>query len=469
MQLEAQTRRMKNIGIILAGGSGTRLGAEIPKQFLKIAGKRVIEHTIEVFQRHHNIDEIAIVCNADYIHIVEESIINFQFDKVKKILSGGTERYHSTLAAIKAYDDGEEKKMIFHDAVRPLLDKRIINDCISQLDTYNAIDVAIPATDTTITVDLEKSTIATIPERKYIYKGQTPQAFKLSTIKAAYELAMQDKDLKVTDDCGVVKSYLPNEDIYIVAGDDYNMKLTHTEDIFLLDKLFQLRSITYEKDNLNKLEVKALQEKVIVVLGGSYGIGKEIFDICNQQGITAYAFSRTQTNTDVTNKEQVQKALKRVFDNEGRIDCVINTAGILHKEPLINMSYPDISNSINTNYLGSVIVAKEAFAYLKETRGSLLLYTSSSYTRGRAMYSLYSSLKAATVNFVQALSSEWDIFNVKINCINPERTKTPMRTRNFGNEPEESLLSAHQVALSSLRTLINNVSGQVIDVRKEDN
>lgn len=459
---------MKNIGIILAGGSGTRLGAEMPKQFLKIAGKRVIEHTIDVFQSHPNIDEIAVVCHADYIHIVEESIITFQYHKVKKILSGGTERYNSTLAAIKAYDDGNEKKMIFHDAVRPLLNHRIIDDCIKQLEQYNAIDVAVPATDTTITVDHKKNTIANIPERKYIYKGQTPQAFKLSTIKKAYEYAMQDSQLKVTDDCGVVKNYLPNEDIYIVDGEGYNMKLTHTEDIFLLDKLFQLRSTSYEQGQLKPEEINLLRNKVIVILGGSYGIGKEIFNICNENNISAYAFSRSETNTDITNKEQVQKALKLAFDSEGRIDCVINTAGVLHKEPLINMNYKDISDSININYLGSVIVAKESFGYLQQSKGSLLLYTSSSYTRGRAMYSLYSSLKAATVNFVQALSSEWENFNVKINCINPERTKTPMRTRNFGNEPEDSLLSAREVALSSLRTLINDISGQVIDVRKED-
>lgn len=456
---------MKNIAIILAGGSGTRLGADLPKQFMKIAGKKVIEHTIDVFQKHQDIDEIAIVCNADYIHLVEESIIHNQFSKVKKILKGGAERYHSTLSAINAYDDGEEKKMIFHDAVRPLLNQRIIDDCISALDTYNAVDVAIPATDTTITVDRKKNIIDTIPERKYIYKGQTPQAFKFSTIKKAYELAISDPHLKVTDDCGVVKNYLPQEDIYIIAGEGYNMKLTHTEDIFLLDKLFQLKSHSTDDSSLQKNEIDELSKKVVVIFGGSYGIGHEIYKICQDNNIKTYAFSRSESNTDITNINQVKKALAKVNETEGHIDYVINTAGILHKEPLQGMDYSDIHTSIDVNYLGAIIVAKESFSYLKESEGALLLYTSSSYTRGRAMYSLYSSLKAAIVNLTQALSDEWETFNIKINCINPERTKTPMRIKNFGNEPDKSLLTPQQVALSSLRTLLKDISGQVIDVR----
>lgn len=457
---------MKNIAIVLAGGSGLRLGAELPKQFLKIAGKRVIEHTIDVFQKHQDIDEIAVVCHADFVHMIEESVIHQQLSKVKKILKGGAERYHSTLAAIDAYDDGEEKKMIFHDAVRPLLNKRIIDDCISYLDQYNALDVAVAATDTTITVDTEQNTIATIPERKYIYKGQTPQCFKYSTIKKAYELAMQDPNIKVTDDCGVVKNYLPDEKIYIVDGEGFNMKLTHKEDLFILDKLFQLKSLSEDKDTLTPEETEMLADKVIVIFGGSYGIGENIYKYCESNNIKAYSFSRSGSNTDVSSKEQVKEALKSVYKKEGRIDYVVNTAGILQKEPLSGMDYEAIQESINVNYLGSVIVAKEAFKYLKKSSGSLLLYTSSSYTRGRAMYSLYSSLKAAIVNLVQALSDEWESFDIRINCINPERTKTPMRTKNFGNEPEDSLLSADEVAMSSLRTLINDISGQVIDVRK---
>jgi len=131
------------------------------------------------------------------------------------------------------------------------------------------------------------------------------------------------------------------------------------------------------------------------------------------------------------------------------------------------MDYNTIESAININYTGNIIIAKESFSYLKKTGGSLLFFTSSSYTRGRAMYSTYSSLKAATVNFVQAMSSEWEDFNIRINCINPERTRTPMRTTNFGNEDPITLLKPEEVASVSVKTLVSKVSGQVIDVKRK--
>ena len=103
---------------------------------------------------------------------------------------------------------------------------------------------------------------------------------------------------------------------------------------------------------------------------------------------------------------------------------------------------------------------------MKESKGALLLYTSSSYTRGRALYSLYSSSKAAIVNFVQALSEEWFEHGIRVNCINPERTKTPMRIQNFGNEPENTLLDPKVVATVSVNTLLSRMTGEVVDVKR---
>lgn len=450
----------KNIAVILAGGKGVRLGGEKPKQFLKIAGKKVMEHTLAVFQEHPQIDEIAVISNADYIRDVEEISVTNVFSKVRRILSGGEERYHSSLAAIKAYE-GEDVNLIFHDAVRPLVSQRIISDCIAALESYNAVDVAVKTTDTIISVS--NKLITNIPDRNSLYNGQTPQAFKLQTIQVAYETALKDPGFKATDDCGVVKKYLPEEQIFVVEGEQYNMKLTYKEDIFLLDKIFQLRSVTDNSHELTQISKQQLQKKVIVVMGGSYGIGKEIVELGKGSGAVVYSFSRKTTDTDVSKIEDVQKALESVYSKEKRIDCVVNTAAILEKQPLHNMSYESIHNCIEVNYFGSVIVAKESFKYLQQSKGALLLYTSSSYTRGRSLYSLYSSSKAAIVNLVQALSEEWE--SVRINCINPERTKTPMRIKNFGNEPEGSLLSATQVAVASINTLFSDFSGQVIDVK----
>ena len=113
----------------------------------------------------------------------------------------------------------------------------------------------------------------------------------------------------------------------------------------------------------------------------------------------------------------------------------------------------------------SVNVAKASLQYLEKTSGQLLNFTSSSYTRGRSGYSLYSSSKAAIVNLTQALAEEFMVRNgVRVNCINPQRTLTPMRVSNFGKEDPSTLLSSEEVAFVSINTLLSNFTGQIVDV-----
>ena len=447
---------IRNIAIVLAGGVGSRLGLSTPKQFFKVAGKMVIEHTIDTFERNPHIDEIAIVSNPVYVPDVENIVLRNGWKKVKKILKGGKERYDSSLSAIHAYEGGEEVNLVFHDAVRPLVSQRIIDNVCEALNTYQAIDVTVPAVDTIIEADGDH--IAAIPDRSRLQRGQTPQAFRLSVISEAYKRAF-----KVTDDCGVVVKYMPEVPVHLVAGEESNMKLTYKEDTFLLDKLFQLRGSQAP-------EVPGKEHfggRVAVVFGGSYGIGKDIATELRNAGAKVYSFSRSLTGTDVGNRRDVARALKEVADKEGKIDYVINTAGVLNKEPLCSMDYSIIQAAVQTNYMGTVNVALEAYNYLKQTQGQLVFFTSSSYTRGRAFYSIYSSTKAAIVNFVQAIAQEWESVGIRVNCINPERTKTPMRVKNFGVEPDDTLLKSEVVADATVRCLMADYTGQVIDVKRQ--
>ena len=187
----------RNIAVVLAGGVGKRLGITTPKQFFKVAGKMVIEHTVDVFERNAHIDEIAIVSNAMLIADIENIVLKNGWAKVKRILKGGNERYESSLSAIKAYEN-EAVNLIFHDAVRPLVSQRILNDVVEALQTYSAIDVAMPSADTII--EVEGDFISHIPDRSRLRRGQTPQAFALEVIKEAYEKALLDPNFKTTDD-----------------------------------------------------------------------------------------------------------------------------------------------------------------------------------------------------------------------------------------------------------------------------
>ncbi len=456
---------MRNIAVILAGGSGRRLGNAVPKQFIKVAGKKVIEHTINVFQQNSLIDEICVVVHPDYERELEDIRLNNHFTKLTKVLGGGKERYDSSLAAINAYDDGsEDVNLIFHDAVRPLVNDRIIADVIDALSMCDAVDVAVPTTDTIIQID-DDNEIVKIPSRQNFRNGQTPQAFKLSVIKEAYRRAMIDPSFKTTDDCGVVLKYMPDTSIFVVRGEQFNIKLTYKEDIFLLDKLFQLRTVAGNFMVFDNDEINSMKGKSIVIFGGTQGIGYELTELCRRYGMNVASVSRS-TGVDVTNITEVSKALEEARMQFGRIDYVVNTAGILDRQPLSDMTDETIRRSIDINYLGCINVSKAAYKHLEESNGSLLFYTSSSYTRGRALYCLYSSLKAAIVNFVQALSEEWFEKGIRVNCINPERTKTPMRVKNFGNEPAGSLLAPEIVAVSSLKTLLSPMTGEVVDVKR---
>lgn len=452
-----------NIAVILAGGTGQRLGLNKPKQFLKVAGKTILEHTVEVFQNHNKIDEIVIVMHENYVQLAEEMVLKNYWTKVKKILKGGSERYESSLVAIQAYanKDGNNTKLIFHDAVRPLVSKGIIDDTIKALEHFDAVDVAIPSADTIIQLKKDIREIQCIPNRSLLNRGQTPQGFRLATIRKAYEIALDDPNFSTTDDCGIVVKYLPNTPVYVVDGDEKNIKLTHPEDIYMLDKLFQLKNSRIDAST----ELSKLRGQVIVIFGGNSGIGENMADIASQYGAHVYPFSRSLNGVDITEISSVNKALKSVHVKEKKIDYVVNTAAILNKEPIMHLSDADISKIININYYGMVNTSRASFEFLRESKGQLLHFTSSSYTRGRAFYCLYSSTKAAVVNFVQALAEEWSEYGIKVNCINPQRTKTPMRIANFGLEDEKTLLKSEDVAIVSLQTLLSDFNGEIVDIK----
>lgn len=224
-----------NIAIILAGGSGSRFGADMPKQFLKVAGKMIIEHTIEAFERHPLIDEIALVSRKDFIEEMEQLAPKNGYKKLRKVLCGGKERYHSSLAAIEAYTDNDDCLLI-HDGVRPLISERVITDCIKALESFDAVDVAVPTTDTIIELS-EDGSISRIPQRRLLRNVQTPQCFRRGTIAKAFELALKDPAFFPTDDCSLVHKYLPETPIRVVEGESTNIKITYPEDLALAERM----------------------------------------------------------------------------------------------------------------------------------------------------------------------------------------------------------------------------------------
>lgn len=458
----------RTVAVVLAGGIGVRVGLGIPKQLLKIAGKAIVEHTLEALDESAHIDEIIVMMNAATLHELDPLLASGRFAKLTRVLPGGETRNDTTQLAIAALDgdgSGDDTKVLFHDAVRPFIDDRIIEDCVRALDDYDAVDTAIASADTIIQVDAERR-ITGIPDRSLLRRGQTPQAFRLGVIRRAYEIAAHDPAFRATDDCGVVFAYLPEVPIYVVDGTPENMKVTEPIDIHIADKIFQLQSASLSLEGTG--EPADLTGAGIVVFGGSYGIGASVVEQARRSGARVAEYSRTSTGTDVGSAKAVRAALAEAREELGRIDAVVVTAGVLSVAPLVETPKSELKHTIRVNLLAPATVAREAFEYLEETGGQVVLFTSSSYTRGRAGYSLYSATKAGVVNLTQALSEEWADSGVRINCVNPQRTATPMRTAAFGDEPAGTLLDPDHVAKVTLRLLTSPLTGQVINVRLHD-
>lgn len=461
---DSTTNRLRTVAVVLAGGTGSRVGLDLPKQLLKVAGRTIIEHTVEALHDCSEIDEIMVVMTADFVTDAEQLLLDpDERPKLTRVLAGGADRNASTRVALDALGD-QECNVLFHDAVRPLLPNRVVQACVAALQKYEAVDVAISSADTIVRVD-DDDRIVEIPERSRLRRGQTPQGFRLSTIRRAYELAASDPDFHATDDCGVVLRYLPETPIYVVPGDEQNMKVTYPIDLFIADKLFQLGSNIATPRRPDYLQ-RRLHDKTIVVFGGSYGIGKDVVEQAERTGARVFSFSRSTTGTHVENAAEVTAALEQVDAQTGRIDAVVLSAAQLAKGRLNEMTEDEVLQQLHVNYLGPVTVARASLPYLRETQGHLVLFTSSSYTRGRADYVLYSSTKAAVVNLAQALADEWSDEGIHVNVINPERTRTPMRLHAFGAEPEGTLLESEAVAATVLDVLASNLTGHVVDVRR---
>ena len=455
-----------NVAVVLAGGTGTRVGLDIPKQLIKIAGRTILEHTLSTFNAHPDVDEIIVMMAEGHLDAVHAIIKSGGYDKVRHVLEGGETRNDTTLLALSHVDD-PDAKVLFHDAVRPLVSPRIIGDSFASLEEYDAVDTAIPSADTIVEID-DANTIQAIPQRSHLRRGQTPQAFRSGTLKRAYDRAVEDPHFVATDDCTVVLRYLPEVQIGIVQGEERNLKVTEPIDVYIADKLFQLTSHDSPDARTDEQYRRAFSGKTMVVFGGSYGIGADIAELAREYGADVHTFSRSTTQTHIERRADIAEAKRRVLERSGAIDFVVNTAGVLPRGQLVDASEEEVYQATETNYIAPIVIAQEFFAPLAESRGSLLLFTSSSYTRGRGGYSLYSSAKAAIVNLTQALADEWSGSGVRVNCVNPERTATPMRTKAFGSEPADSLLDSVSVARASLDTLIDGSTGHVIDLRRTD-
>ncbi|SDE66926.1 2-C-methyl-D-erythritol 4-phosphate cytidylyltransferase [Desulfuromonas thiophila] len=444
--------------IILASGSGLRFQDQQPKQFLKLAGMPVLAHTVKMFQTYPSIDEIVIVCHECYVDQVWDLVSQYSFSKVSKVVCGGQTRQESSRIGIEC---SSADYVLIHDGVRPFLSHDVIQELIAAVHIYKAVDTVIPSADTLVEVDAN-GFIANIPDRTRFRRGQTPQAFSRDLVLLAHRRAQDDGVDNATDDCQLVMRL--GHDVFCVEGHEQNIKITYPIDLHIADKLFQLNSqqIFSSQEDLSPF----FCDKVVVVIGGSEGIGASFARLMRRMGARVYVGGRhTVPGIDVTVPESVRSFVDAIVAESGRIDFVVNCAGDLIRRDVAFMSLEQWRYLYAVNVEGSFNVSKAVLPQLlRQQGGSMLFLGSSSYTRGRAGYAAYSSGKAALVNFVQALAEEVAPAGIRVNVASPGRVKTGLRERNFGKEPDGTLLSPDIVAQKILAALISPMTGGVFDI-----
>ena len=233
----------KVYGVVLAGGIGSRMGnAEKPKQFLEIGSRPVIIHTLEKFVLHPGFDEVLVLSPKAWVSYTRD-IIRKYIPSASRIpvLEGGVTRNETIMNAIRYIESqgmlDDETVIVTHDSVRPFITHRILEENIRFALQYGACDTVMPATDT-IVQSLDNEDITDIPDRKFMYQGQTPQSFKAKKLKEVYEsLTPEEKEI-LTDACKIM--VLKGERVHLVQGEVFNIKITYPYDITVAKALLGL-------------------------------------------------------------------------------------------------------------------------------------------------------------------------------------------------------------------------------------
>ena len=227
----------KVTAIIVAGGSGKRMGMAIKKQYILLNKKEVLTHTLEVFNKSDLIDTIILVVSEEEIEKVKIEIVEkYALHKVKKIVAGGAERQDSVYNGLMATSE-DTKYVMIHDGARPFIKEAVLKKALEVTLEKEATVVAVPVKDTIKIVDNKENKVIDTPDRSTLWSIQTPQTFTKKLLLKAYEYAKRES-LVVTDDSMLVEAY--GKSVYIVEGDYTNIKITTPEDLIIGEALLKV-------------------------------------------------------------------------------------------------------------------------------------------------------------------------------------------------------------------------------------
>ena len=232
-------KKNKNIAIIFAGGRGDRMGASIPKQFLKIYGKEIIIHTLEKFQYNDNIDLIYVGCIKEYIDELERLVKRYNITKIPLggIIPGGSSGQDTIYKVLKKAqeENPDDSICLIHDGVRPLIEDQVINDNIESVKKYGSAITATKLFETPF-ISTDKVIVNQVLKRDNTYVAKAPQSFYLKDILKAHEMIRNTEtgynNPKIVDSCSLMIEC--GNTVHFVEGNRGNIKVTTVEDYITL-------------------------------------------------------------------------------------------------------------------------------------------------------------------------------------------------------------------------------------------
>ena len=228
----------KVTAIVLAGGKGSRMHSETPKQYLPLLGKPVLFYSLSAFEQSETDEIILVTAKGEEEYCRTEIVEKYGITKVTEIVSGGAERYHSVHQGLLAARGAEY--VLIHDGARPLVSVSVINASINKVKETNACVVGMPVKDTIQLVD-ESGRIVDTPVRSRTWIAQTPQCFAYEVAVSSYNNAIAAGDTLITDDAMVIRKYA-DVDVFMLEGGYENIKITTPEDISIAEGFLKKRT-----------------------------------------------------------------------------------------------------------------------------------------------------------------------------------------------------------------------------------
>ena len=407
---------MKTIGVILAGGMGGRFGSNIPKQYMSLNGKLVIQYVINAFEESECFDKIIIV--GEYASIKHE------------IVKGGKTRNESIQNALKACPVDTDC-VLFHDAARPFIKAEDLKQYIDALK-----DNKVAVTSVKITDALCYSKSQWSANRNDYTLIQTPEAFHYWNLVKSF-----NKDNNLTAIC----EHVADVPWKLIELSHQNMKITYAQDLYIAEQLMKYKEVIRRTSDV--------KDKDILVMGGTGGIGSAVVTQLKESGANVFSYGSKNCNL---------AAPLRCLPDWRKYDCLIYSAG----------AYANDSEGLCDNYdkimnvnFASIVYLIENIEKLLKPNGSIILLGSTAAAFGRPGISLYSASKAALNCFVEAQAPALAKKGFRINVICPAKVATPLQTHINPNANQKEMIQPEDLAKIIIGYIDIDKTGEIVYVK----